>query len=138
MAAISISMASKTATASAASVTASLISKLSLSNQEEPVDLGNLWCPKSGFVAQRFYLVGRLNTTRAIVFDAFRSAVRSMWKCRLEKIDIRSVPLDSVPAALSTAATTRLVAETIGVVLQVDHGGFQRGLARVRVTLPLN
>ncbi|KAL6144847.1 hypothetical protein ACLB2K_055537 [Fragaria x ananassa] len=61
--------------------------------------------------------------------------------------DIRSVHLDSVwiwvgiqglPAALSTVATTRLVAETIGVVLQVDHGGFQHGLARVRVTLPLN
>ncbi|KAL6144891.1 hypothetical protein ACLB2K_055581 [Fragaria x ananassa] len=80
MAASSISMASKTATVSAVSVTASLISKLSLSNQEEPVDLGNLQCPKSGFVAQRFYLVGRLNTTRTIVFDAFRSAVRSMWR----------------------------------------------------------
>ncbi|KAL6144890.1 hypothetical protein ACLB2K_055580 [Fragaria x ananassa] len=61
--------------------------------------------------------------------------------------DIRSVPLDSVwiwvgiqglPAVLSTVATARLVVETIGVVLQVDHGGFQRGLARVRVTLPLN
>ncbi|KAL6124336.1 hypothetical protein ACLB2K_076849 [Fragaria x ananassa] len=74
------SMALKTAAASTASVKASLISKLSLSNQEEPVDLGNLRCPKSGFMAPRFYLVGRLNTTRAIIFDAFRSAVRSMWR----------------------------------------------------------
>nr|XP_011470510.1 PREDICTED: uncharacterized protein At4g02000-like [Fragaria vesca subsp. vesca] len=61
--------------------------------------------------------------------------------------DIMAVPLDFVwlwvrieglPAALSTAATARLVAETIGAVLQVDNGGFQRGLARVRITLPLN
>nr|XP_011462201.1 PREDICTED: uncharacterized protein LOC105350898 [Fragaria vesca subsp. vesca] len=169
-------MASKTATVSAASVTASLISKLSLSNQEELVELGNLRCPKSGFVAQRFYLVGRLNTTRTIVFDAFRSAVSSMWRLpspvevqarddrflftftserdvnRVKRggpwayqramiilndydgfSDIRSVPLDSVwiwvgiqglPAVLSTVATARLVAETIGVVLQVNHGGF--------------
>ncbi|KAL6179045.1 hypothetical protein ACLB2K_050561 [Fragaria x ananassa] len=34
----------------------------------------------SGIVAPRFYLVGRLNTTCAIIFDAFRSAVRSMWR----------------------------------------------------------
>ncbi|KAL6218681.1 hypothetical protein ACLB2K_011891 [Fragaria x ananassa] len=61
--------------------------------------------------------------------------------------DIMYVPLDFVwiwvgikglPAALSTTTTMRLVAETIGVVLQVDHDGLQRGLARVRITLPLN
>ncbi|KAL6128963.1 hypothetical protein ACLB2K_072316 [Fragaria x ananassa] len=73
-------MALKTVVASTASVTVSLISKLSLSNQEESVDLGNLRCPKSGFVAPRFYLVGCLNITHAIIFDAFKSAVHSMWR----------------------------------------------------------
>ncbi|KAL6141294.1 hypothetical protein ACLB2K_059584 [Fragaria x ananassa] len=67
-------------TASAASMTARLIFKLSLSNQEELVDLGNLWCLDKGFVAPRFYLVGKLNTARALPFDPFRSVVRSMWR----------------------------------------------------------
>ncbi|KAL6218432.1 hypothetical protein ACLB2K_011645 [Fragaria x ananassa] len=62
------------------SMTARLISKLSLSNQEEPVNLGNLWCPEKGFVAPRFYLVGKLNTARAVAFESFRSAIRSMWR----------------------------------------------------------
>lgn len=73
-------MALKTATASTASVTTSFISKLSLSNQEEPADLANLWCLKSGFVAQCFYLIGRLNISHAIIFDAFKSVVHSMWR----------------------------------------------------------
>lgn len=37
-----------------------------------------------------------------------------------------------LPVELSAAATVRLVAETIGMVLQVDNGRIQR------VTLPLN
>ncbi|KAL6179092.1 hypothetical protein ACLB2K_050608 [Fragaria x ananassa] len=42
-----------TMTSSEASMTTRLISKLSLSNQEESVDLGNLRCPEKGFVAPR-------------------------------------------------------------------------------------
>ena len=71
---------SNTSSASVASMAARLASKLSLSHQDEPVDLGNLKCPDRGFVAPRFYLVGKLNTARAVAFDAFRSAVRSMWR----------------------------------------------------------
>ncbi|KAL6205210.1 hypothetical protein ACLB2K_022472 [Fragaria x ananassa] len=149
-----ISMETKTSVALAASVTASLISKLSLRNEEVLVDLGNLWCPKSGFVAQRFYLVGRLNTTRAVVFNAFRSVVHSMWRLpTLMEVQARGdrflltfaserhvnqVEIQGLLAALSTTATARLVAETIGFVLQVDRGGFQHGIARGRLTLPLH
>ncbi|KAL6214421.1 hypothetical protein ACLB2K_013855 [Fragaria x ananassa] len=64
--------------ASVASMTASLVSKLSLG--DEPVDLGNLKCPKKGFVVPRFYLVGRLNSARAVAFGSFRGAVQSMWR----------------------------------------------------------
>ncbi|KAL6209518.1 hypothetical protein ACLB2K_020458 [Fragaria x ananassa] len=60
-------------TASDTSMTARLISKLSLSNQEEPF-------PKKGFIAPRFYLVGKLNTARAMPFESFRSVIRSMWR----------------------------------------------------------
>ncbi|KAL6217688.1 hypothetical protein ACLB2K_010905 [Fragaria x ananassa] len=63
---------------SMASMTASLVSKLSLG--DEPVDLGNLKCLKKDFVAPRFYLVGRLNSARAVAFDSFRGAVRSIWR----------------------------------------------------------
>ncbi|KAL6145284.1 hypothetical protein ACLB2K_055972 [Fragaria x ananassa] len=42
--------------------------------------MGNLRCPKRGFVAQNFYLVDQLNTSHAAVFDAIRSFVRSMWR----------------------------------------------------------
>ncbi|KAL6225033.1 hypothetical protein ACLB2K_003885 [Fragaria x ananassa] len=65
--------------ASTASMTARLISKLSLNHQDEPVDLGNFHCLKNSFVAPRFYLVGKLNTVRAVNFDSFRNVVRSMW-----------------------------------------------------------
>lgn len=43
---------------SVASMAARLATKLSLNNQEEPMHLGDLRCPDSGFVALRFYLVG--------------------------------------------------------------------------------
>ncbi|KAL6145118.1 hypothetical protein ACLB2K_055806 [Fragaria x ananassa] len=67
-------------TASVASMTTRLIFKLSLSNQEELMDLENLRCSDKGFVAQRFYLVGKLNTARAFPFDPLKSVVRSMWR----------------------------------------------------------
>ncbi|KAM5562530.1 hypothetical protein ABKV19_017646 [Rosa sericea] len=66
--------------AAIASMTARLATKLSLREGEEPVDLGNLRVPGKEFLARRFYLVGRLNTCRAVVLDSFRSAVRSMWR----------------------------------------------------------
>ncbi|KAL6176685.1 hypothetical protein ACLB2K_053318 [Fragaria x ananassa] len=66
--------------ASTTFMTARLISKLSLNHQDELVDLGNLCCPKNGFVTSRFYLVRKLNTARAVNFDSFRSVVRSMWR----------------------------------------------------------
>ena len=37
-----------------------------------------------------------------------------------------------------TACTAWLVGETIDPSLQVDNAGFQCGVARVRLTLPLN
>ncbi|KAL6176925.1 hypothetical protein ACLB2K_053557 [Fragaria x ananassa] len=66
--------------ASIASMTTRLISKLSHSNQDEPVDLGNIRYPKKGFVVLRCYLIHKLNTTRLVTFDSFKSAVRSMWR----------------------------------------------------------
>ncbi|KAL6129438.1 hypothetical protein ACLB2K_072788 [Fragaria x ananassa] len=66
--------------ASVAVMTASLASKLSLSKQEEPIDLGDLRSPTKGFVTLRFYLVGRVNTTRAVEFEPLRSALRNMWR----------------------------------------------------------
>ncbi|XP_024179126.1 uncharacterized protein LOC112185147 [Rosa chinensis] len=62
------------------SMTARLATKLSLKKGEEPVDLGNLRVPGKEFLVRNFYLVGRLNTCRAVVLDSFRSAVRSMWR----------------------------------------------------------
>ncbi|KAL6127181.1 hypothetical protein ACLB2K_075223 [Fragaria x ananassa] len=66
--------------AAMASMTAHLISKLSLRQEDEPVDLGNLKSPRTGFVAIRFYLVGKLNSARAVQFDSFRSDVQAMWR----------------------------------------------------------
>ncbi|KAM5587295.1 hypothetical protein ABKV19_005960 [Rosa sericea] len=66
--------------AAIASMTAKLATKLSLKEGEEPVDLGNLRVPGKEFLARNFYLVGRLNTCRAVVLDSFRSAMRSMWR----------------------------------------------------------
>ena len=56
------------------------IEALSLSDGEELVDLGNLCLPEKGFVARRFYLIGKLNSSRPVVLDSLRSAVRSMWR----------------------------------------------------------
>ena len=39
--------------------------------------------------------------------------------------------------ALTTAATRRLVGETIGPVLEVDNRGINHGVVQVRLTLPL-
>ncbi|KAL6190957.1 hypothetical protein ACLB2K_037351 [Fragaria x ananassa] len=66
--------------AAMASMTTRLISKLSLRQEDEPVDLGNLKSPGTGFVAPRFYLVGKLNSARVVQFDSFRSVVRAMWR----------------------------------------------------------
>ncbi|KAL6195833.1 hypothetical protein ACLB2K_031451 [Fragaria x ananassa] len=155
--------------ASVAAMTANLASKLSLSKQEEPVDLRNLCSPAKGFMAPRFYLVGCVNIARAVEFELFRSVVRNMWRlanpvevfARDDRFlfsfiserekncvkrggpwgyqramiflndyngfsNIMAVPLTFVwiwveikgfPPALTTAATTRLVGETIGTVL---------------------
>ncbi|KAL6177942.1 hypothetical protein ACLB2K_049463 [Fragaria x ananassa] len=65
--------------ASAASITTRLVSKLSIRNKEEPMDMGNLRCLEKGFVTPMFYLVRKFNTTRAVTFDSFRSVVRLMW-----------------------------------------------------------
>lgn len=62
------------------SMTTRLISKLSLSNQEESVDLWNLRCLEKDFVSPRFYMLKKLNTVQAVPFEPFRSAVRSMWR----------------------------------------------------------
>ncbi|KAL6228176.1 hypothetical protein ACLB2K_002130 [Fragaria x ananassa] len=51
---------------------ATMATSLSLSHQEEPVDLGDLRCLKNG--------LGCLNTARAVAFNAFRNAVRNMWR----------------------------------------------------------
>ncbi|KAL6200624.1 hypothetical protein ACLB2K_030405 [Fragaria x ananassa] len=134
-------MAKKFAAASATFVTTSLTFKLSMCNQDEPVDMGNLRCPKTFFVAQHFYMVEWLNIARAIFFDAFRSVFRPMWRISTPCGNIIEVPLDFVwiwveimgfPETLSAVATTRLVAETIGTVFQVNDGGFQRDVVRVQ------
>ncbi|KAL6225377.1 hypothetical protein ACLB2K_004227 [Fragaria x ananassa] len=170
-----------TTTTSVASMTARLISKLSLCNQDEPVDLENLRCPDKCFVAPGYYPVEKLNTARLVPFDAFRCAVRSMWRistpvevqARGDRFlftfsnerdiydpgeerwtlglsraiillndvydgfsDIMVGPLDFVwiwveiqnlPTTPTTIATTRLVGETSGPVLQVDNRGINHG-----------
>ena len=63
-----------------ASMTARLVSKLSLGREEELVDLGDHRAPKRGFVAPRFYLVSRMTTTKPVVYESFCSALRDMWK----------------------------------------------------------
>ncbi|KAL6197189.1 hypothetical protein ACLB2K_032801 [Fragaria x ananassa] len=115
--------------ASTASMIARLISKLSLNHQDEAFDIGNIRCLKNGFVAPRFYLVGKLNTARSVNFDSFRSVVRSMWRL--------SALVEDLPAALTMSTTTQLVGETIGPVPKIDERGINNGLVRVRLTLPL-
>ncbi|KAL6202073.1 hypothetical protein ACLB2K_025784 [Fragaria x ananassa] len=58
-------------------MTASLIFKLSLRQEDEPIDLGFL---EKGFIVLRFYLVGKLNSTRVVQFNSFRSATHVMWR----------------------------------------------------------
>ncbi|KAL6205747.1 hypothetical protein ACLB2K_023000 [Fragaria x ananassa] len=93
---------------------ASLISKLSLRQEDELIDLG---FPGKGFIAPRFYLVGKLNFIRIVQFDSFRSAVCAMWRLFVPV----EVKIRDLPAALITNATVRLVGEMIGTVLQVDR-----------------
>ncbi|KAL6211131.1 hypothetical protein ACLB2K_016359 [Fragaria x ananassa] len=55
-----------------AAMTARLATRLSLKDEEEPVDLGSFKVPGKQFLAWNFYLVGRLNSSRAVLFDSFR------------------------------------------------------------------
>ncbi|KAL6129437.1 hypothetical protein ACLB2K_072787 [Fragaria x ananassa] len=48
------------------------------------------------------------------------------------------VEIKGLPPTLATAATARLVGETIGPILQIDQSGLNRSNARVHITLPLN
>ncbi|KAL6217689.1 hypothetical protein ACLB2K_010906 [Fragaria x ananassa] len=61
--------------------------------------------------------------------------------------NIMAVPLDFVwiwmeieglPAILTTAPTAKLIGETVGELLHVDYPSINKGVARVRLTLPLN
>ncbi|KAL6196425.1 hypothetical protein ACLB2K_032040 [Fragaria x ananassa] len=122
--------------ASIASMTSRLISKLSLNHQDEPVDLGNLRCPKNDFVAPRFYLVGKLNTANFVNFDSFQGIVRSMWRLS-NPVEIW-VDIHDLLVVVTTSVMARLVRETIDPVLQVDERGINNGLVRVRLTLPLH
>ncbi|KAL6176080.1 hypothetical protein ACLB2K_052716 [Fragaria x ananassa] len=97
--------------AAMASMTAHLISNLSLRQEDELVDLENIKRHGMGFVAPRFYLVGKLNFTRAVQFDF-------LSKC--------------------STSDAELVGKTIGPVLNIDQSGLMIGSTRVSVTLPLN
>ncbi|KAL6214420.1 hypothetical protein ACLB2K_013854 [Fragaria x ananassa] len=46
--------------------------------------------------------------------------------------------IEGLPVALTTATTAKLIEKTIGEMLQVDYPGINKGVARVRLTLPLN
>ncbi|KAL6225618.1 hypothetical protein ACLB2K_004467 [Fragaria x ananassa] len=124
------------------------------------MDLGDLWCPKNGFVAPRYFLVGHLNTTRVVVFDAFRSPVQNMWRLSspvkvqqrrdqylftfANERDVKRVKKGDLggnswsPGSADNVATTRLVCETIGLVLIVDQNNINQGIVRVRLTLSLD
>ncbi|KAL6225722.1 hypothetical protein ACLB2K_004571 [Fragaria x ananassa] len=105
--------------ATMASMTARLISKLSLHQEDEPMDLGNLKSPGKGFITQRVKKRGPWSYQRAMILlnDYNRFS------------DIMAVPLDffwiwvevcDLPATLTTEATLWLVGETIRPVLNVD------------------
>ena len=64
--------------ASVASMIARLVSKLSLSREEDPVNLWDLRAPEKGFVTPRFYLVGCLNTTKRGIATERREGSRRM------------------------------------------------------------
>ncbi|KAL6204962.1 hypothetical protein ACLB2K_022228 [Fragaria x ananassa] len=96
-----------------ASMTASLISKLSLRQEDKPVDPSNLKCQGKGFVAPRFYLVGKLNSTRVVQFDSFCSAVCA---CDMEGLHDhggeacpRAIEMAAAPEGQTGAAGTAMV-----------------------------
>ncbi|XP_062014630.1 uncharacterized protein LOC133731221 [Rosa rugosa] len=74
---------------SLASMTAQLVTKLSLKDGEELVDLRNLHRSGKGFLAPQFFLIGRLNSAHAMILDSFRSAIRSMWRL-LVPVDVQA------------------------------------------------
>ncbi|KAL6125723.1 hypothetical protein ACLB2K_073777 [Fragaria x ananassa] len=116
-------------------MTASLASKLSLKDVEELIDLGNLHCPKKGFLVSRFYSVGKLNIVRPMVFNSLQSTICSMWQLSISMersvlllnhsdgfSNITVIPLDFVwiwvevsglPPALLTEETVNLIGKTI-------------------------
>ncbi|KAL6223408.1 hypothetical protein ACLB2K_006795 [Fragaria x ananassa] len=125
--------------ATMASMTARLISKLSLHQEDEPVDLGNLKSPGKGFVAQRFYLVGKLNSARAVQFDSFRSVVQAMWRLFVSvEVQQRGDRFLFMFNNQRDLGRVKKGGETIEHVLNVDQAGLRRGSTRVRITLPLN
>ncbi|KAL6184730.1 hypothetical protein ACLB2K_046130 [Fragaria x ananassa] len=94
--------------ASTVSMMARLISKLSHSNQDEPVDLGNMRCSKKGFVVLRYYLIDKLSIARAVTFDSFRSAVRSMWRLSAY-VEVQELPSPVAPPSITPHVAPLLV-----------------------------
>ncbi|KAL6219110.1 hypothetical protein ACLB2K_012316 [Fragaria x ananassa] len=107
--------------AAMASMTARLISKLSLRQEDEPVDLKNLKSPGTGFVGPRFYLVGKLTQPERCNLILFEVPSKRCgdylcwWRCHISA-----------------------GRETIGPILKVDQVGLRRGSTLMRVMLPLN
>ncbi|KAL6180977.1 hypothetical protein ACLB2K_047635 [Fragaria x ananassa] len=133
--------------AAMASMIARLISKLSLCQEDELVDLGNLKRPGTGFIAPRLYLVGKLNFARVMQFDFLSKCSTSDVEVVNFSGDIMVVPLHffwiwvevcDLSATLTTDATIQLIGKTIGLVLNIDQSGLMKGSTRVSVTLPLN
>ncbi|KAL6178653.1 hypothetical protein ACLB2K_050171 [Fragaria x ananassa] len=133
--------------AAMASMTARLISKLSVHPEDELVDLRNLKRLGTGFVAPRFYLVGKLNFACAVQFDFLSKCSTSDAEVVSFGGDIMAVPLHffwiwvevcDLPAKLTIDATVRLVGKTIGLVLNINQSGLMIGSTRVSVTLTLN
>ncbi|KAL6211663.1 hypothetical protein ACLB2K_016886 [Fragaria x ananassa] len=111
-----------------AAMTASLASKLSLSKQEEPVDLRGLRSPAKGFVAPRFYLMGRVNTVRAVEFEPFRSATRNIWRLA-NLVEVYARGDRFLFSFINEREKNRV---------KRDQSDLNRGNARVCITLPLN
>ncbi|KAL6219559.1 hypothetical protein ACLB2K_007318 [Fragaria x ananassa] len=146
--------------ATMASMTTRLISKLSLHQEDRPVDLGNLKSLRKGFVAQRLYLVQQRGDRFLFTFNNQRDLGRvkkeGPWSYQRPMVllndydgfsDIMVVPLDffwiwvevcDLPVTLTTETTLWLVGDTIRPILNVDQVRLRRGSTRVRVTLPLN
>ncbi|KAL6176519.1 hypothetical protein ACLB2K_053152 [Fragaria x ananassa] len=122
-----------TMTSSEASMTTRLISKLSLSNQEESVDLGSLRCPEKGVQSalcgvshRRWMHVKAKGDPYLFTFSDKRDD--SSQERRPLGLPEGDVEIQELPAALKTVATTGLIGKTIESVLQV----------RVSLTLSLN